>query len=323
MKMTDYNPNSRERGEFFYPVPSNRLLNRIENYLISVLAQPGWIRGPDGSHWNDRIRWQEVKDSGCDFAIIKCTEGTGFLDPMWETNWRAALDVGLVVMPYHFFRGNYKGADQVSWFMQNAESFLDQIEGKTCLWWDVETEDGVDIVTRQNRLHGACVHTVKRGLQAGYYSSPYKWQTLIGNPVWANDYWQWVAHWSNVAYPTLPVGWTKERTRVWQNGIYPTYSWVEPIEGAGTVDHNYFFGTRQELIDWLGFAPPLPPDCCDEIEQIKSELIVIKSRIAQGELNDIEHENRLDATEVGIISLSERISKIETYIDNITNVPWK
>jgi GH25 family lysozyme M1 (1,4-beta-N-acetylmuramidase) len=322
MKMTDYNPNSRKHKDFTYPSSKNWLV-RAENYLISVLAQSNWIRGIDISHWNGTVDFQKVKDSGIDFVIIKATEGTGFLDSKWNYNWRATIDYEMIPMPYHFFRGNYKGGDQFSWFMQNASDFLEAVDGKTCLWWDVETDDGVDITTRQNRLHGACVHTVKEGLQTGYYSSKYKWESLIGNPIWANDYFQWIAHWTPASYPTLPIGWTKEKTKVWQNGIYPTYSWVEPIEGAGTVDHNYFFGTRQELIDWLGFAPPLPPDCCDEIEQIKSELIVIKSRIAQGELNDIEHENRLDATDAGVISLSEQISKIETYIDNITNVPWK
>lgn len=319
--MTDFNPNSRNRADFFYPKPSKNWFARAEDYLISVLAQPNWIRGPDISHWNGTVRWQEVKDSGCDFVIIKATEGTGFLDPMWETNWRAALDHELVVMPYHFFRSNYKGGDQVEWFMQNAGAYLDQVEGKTILWWDVETSDGVDITTRQNRLHGACVHTVKKGLQAGYYSSPYKWQTLVGNPVWANDYWQWVAHWANVSYPTLPIGWTKEKTKVWQNGIYPTYSWVEPIEGAGTVDHNYFFGTLQELRDLLGIVPP--QDCCEEalarIAVIEDELIVIKSRIAQGELKDIEYEDRLGYLEGGEITQNERISTLERIIQDVKN----
>ena len=321
--MTDFNPNSRVRGEFFYPLPSKNWFARAENYLLSVLAVPGWIRGIDISHWNGTVDFQKVKDSGIDFVVIKATEGTGFLDPKWQYNWRASLDTGLVVMPYHFFRSNYKGAEQVDWFMQNAEAYLDRVEGKTVLWWDVETADGVDITTRQNRLHGACVNTVKMGLQAGYYSSPYKWQTLVGNPVWTNDYFGWVAHWSNVSYPTLPIGWTKEKTKVWQNGIYPTYSWVEPVAGAGTVDHNYFFGTLQELRDLLGFTPPLPPDCCDRVAQIEQELIVIKSRIAQGELNDFEQNDRLTAVEGGGIALNERIFEVEKFIQNIKDATCK
>jgi GH25 family lysozyme M1 (1,4-beta-N-acetylmuramidase) len=318
--MSDFNPITRDRAEFFYPAPSTNWFARAENFLISVLATPSWIRGPDISHWNGTVDFQKIKDSGCEFVIIKATEGTGFVDPKWDYNWRAAIDHELIPMPYHFFRSNYKGAAQLEWFLQNADAFWDEIEGKTILWWDVETADGVDITTRQNRLHGACVNTVNKGLQTGYYSSPYKWQTLIGNPIWATDYFGWAAHWANVAYPTLPIGWTKEQTKVWQNGIYPTYSWVEPIEGAGTVDHNYFLGTLQELRDLLGFVPPAPPDCCDEVEQIKSDLVIIKSRIAQLELNDMDKEDRLNATEAGVTALNEKVFTIEKLIQDVKNV---
>jgi hypothetical protein len=327
--MSDFNPNSRSREEFFYPLPSKNWFTRAENYLVSVFAMPGWIRGIDISHWNgtvdfqkvkdsgiDFVDFQKVKDSGIDFIIIKATEGIGFLDPKWDYNWRATIDHEMIPMPYHFFRSNFKGGEQVDWFFENADVFVDEVEGNTLLWWDVETADGVDITTRQNRLHGACVHTV--------------WESLMGNPAWVNDYFQWPAHWSPVSYPTLPIGWTKEKTKVWQNGIYPTYSWVEPVEGAGTVDHgagtvdhNYFFGTVQELRDLLGITPPLPPDCCDKIAEIEQELEVIKSRLSQGELVDADHEDRLKSVEWGRAYANRRIEKIEAYINNITSVPWE
>ncbi|MHA2344636.1 MAG: glycoside hydrolase family 25 protein [Candidatus Hodarchaeales archaeon] len=321
--MSDFNPNLRDRADFFYPVHSKNWFTRTKNYLVSVLAQPTWIRGPDISHWNGEVDFQAIKDSGCDFVIIKATEGTGFLDPKWDYNWQAALDHELVVMPYHFFRSNYKGGEQFEWFKQNAESYLYRVENKTILWWDVETHDGVDITTRQNRLHGACVHTVKEGLQAGYYSSPYKWQTLVGNPFWVNEYYQWAAHWSNVSYPTLPIGWTEEKTKVWQNGIYPTYSWVEPIEGAGTVDHNYFFGTLQELRDLLGFTAPLPPDCCDKLTEIEQELLIIKSRLAQGELKDISQDEGINQLKIEGVVLNKRILETESFIQDIKDASCK
>jgi len=310
--MPDFNPNSRKREDFIFPLPKKNFLRMAEAYLISILATPNWIRGIDISHWNGTVDFQKVKDSGIDFVIIKATEGIGFVDPMWETNWRAALDYEMIPIPYHFFRSNYKGAEQVDWFFQNADTFLNEIDGKTILWWDVETSDGVDITTRQNRLLGACVNTVKRGLQTGYYSSPFKWQSLIGNPAWASDYFGWVAHWTgSVSYPTLPSGWTKEMTKVWQNGIYPTYSWVEPVEGAGTVDHNYFFGTLQEMRDWLGYIPP--QDCCDKINEemnmIKDEITQIKARIAGNELGDIDQEVRIVVIENLIQSIREDICK--------------
>ena len=101
--------------------------------------------------------------------------------------------------------------------------------------------------------------------------------------------------------------------------------WVEPFEGVpSAVDHNYFFGSLQELRDLLGFTAPLPPDCCDEIRQeiavIKSELVTIKSRIAQGEINDMDKEARLKNVEAGGIALGERISEIEKLRQSVKDV---
>jgi len=333
--MQDFNPNSRKREDFFYPVPQR--LDRAKAYLISILETPTRIRGIDLSHWNGKVDFEKVKLSGIDFVILKATEGDYFLDDTFDYNWRSSLSNDLLVMPYHFFRSNVKGAPQVEWFFNpaNGGTFIEDVEGKTVLWWDVETEDATAVSTRQSRLFGACTNTVSKGVQAGYYSSPYKWQTLMGNPIWTNDFLQWVAHWSNVSYPTLPVGWTQEQTKVWQNGIYPTYSWVEPVEGVpSSVDHNYFFGSVQDLRDLLGFVAPTPPNCCDDVEAIKLELINIKSRIARLELNDMvtedeinklkikdgEIDGRLGKLESGGLTIDKRISEIEKLIQQVKDV---
>jgi len=319
--MQDFNPNLRKREDFFYPLPGR--LDRAKSYLVSILETPTRIRGVDLSHWNGVVDFEKLKLSGIDFVILKATESDWFLDDTFDYNWRASLDADLLVMPYHFFRDNVKGAPQVEWFFkaENGGTFIEEVEGKTILWWDVETNDGATISARQSRLFGACTNTVSKGVQTGYYSSPYKWQTLIGNPSWANDFWQWVAHWSDVAYPTLPVGWTQEKTKVWQNGVYPAYPWVEPVGGVnGNVDHNYFFGSAQDLRDLLGFVPPLPPDCCGEIEAIKLEIVNIKARLAQLELNDLETEDKIADLEAWGIAHDEKISEIEQLIQRIKDV---
>ena len=293
--MTDFNPNTRDRADFFSPVQVETFFTKAVSYLTSILAEPVRIRGVDLSHWNGKVDFEKVKNSGIDFVILKATEGDGFLDPTFDYNWRASLDSDLVVMPYHFFRSNIKGNPQVEWFFrwENGGEFA---------------EDSTSVTARQNRLFGACTNTVSKGLQTGYYSSYYKWRTLIGNPVWANDFWQWPAHWTSADYPTLPIGWTKEKSIIWQNGIYPNYPWVEPVEGVpSSVDHNYFFGTLQELRDLLGIVIPLPPDCCEEIQQ---ELIVIKSRIAQLELNDMDKEARLTNVEGGVSEIEQLIQSV-------------
>ena len=58
--MTDFNPHSRNPRDFVSPPPSRNLLSRAENYLISVLAMPGWIRGIDISHFGEFMGNQGV-----------------------------------------------------------------------------------------------------------------------------------------------------------------------------------------------------------------------------------------------------------------------
>lgn len=277
----DFNPYLRDQPEFLsLRKPS------IFAQLKSVLAAPVKIKGIDVSHWNGTVDWKKVRESGIDFAIIKATEGTGFLDPRWEYNWREAINHEIIAMPYHFFRDQYKGNPQLTWFLQNADIYLQEVDGKTIVWADVETDNGSGITARQNRLHGFCLNAVGKGLQAGYYSSKWKWESLIGNPPWANDFWQWPASWTPNSTYVLPTGWTSEKSKWWQFGIYPAYSWTFPVSGAGTVDVNWFLGTIQELRDILGQTSPPPViDCCDEV---KAEIAFLIDEL--NALNEIRNE---------------------------------
>jgi len=245
MVYQDFNPNTRlieNADKFEIPVSS------FSRFVRTLTAPSGvTLRGLDLSHWNanEKIDFPTLKANGIDFVILKATEGTGFVDPTFEYKYKTALEAGLIVTPYHFFRGNYGGADQAKHCVNTLGSlgFLDAIEYVPIIWDDVESSDGVTLDQRRNRLLASLQTIEGLGFQGGVYSSPYYWNSLIGSVSWITNYWQWVAHWSSVSYPTLPLGWTKEKTLFWQNGIYPAHSWVEPVVGAsGNVDHNYFFG---------------------------------------------------------------------------------
>lgn len=60
------------------------------------------IPGIDVSHWDGEIDWTAVKDAGVQFAYIKATEGTKFVDPDFTRNWEEASQAGLLVGAYHY-----------------------------------------------------------------------------------------------------------------------------------------------------------------------------------------------------------------------------
>jgi GH25 family lysozyme M1 (1,4-beta-N-acetylmuramidase) len=85
------------------------------------------MKGIDTSHWQgDRglIQWDEVKRAGYDFAFMKCTQGTDFLDPMFKRDKKEARKAGLLCGFYHFAGNKNKQAqaptDEADWFLENV-----------------------------------------------------------------------------------------------------------------------------------------------------------------------------------------------------------
>ena len=63
------------------------------------------IKGIDVSENNGYVNWQEVKDAGIQFAIIRLGYGNRHLDSRFEENIRGAREVGLDVGVYYYDYG--------------------------------------------------------------------------------------------------------------------------------------------------------------------------------------------------------------------------
>lgn len=296
----DFNPASRQNVDFLLQTPPSKL-SIIAGKLSWVLNTQIYVDGADFSHWNwspgREPDFRIVHDNGFDFVILKATESDWFVDDKFGVGWRAALDAGLIVMPYHFNRTNKGGAVQAHWHLDHIVDYLKAVDGKTILWNDVETVDGNTSITQnQNRAKAYNQTIVGEGFETGNYSSYSAWKRIMGDkPLsWVNDYHQWFAHWTPSANPLKPIGWLLEE--FWQYSIWPKYSWAKVVGTNGNVDVIRFYGTLQNLKDMLGITPPLPPDCCEEIKAVLAgvlaELVVINSK-----LND--HESSIAALHVG------------------------
>lgn len=73
----------------------------------------------DISHYQPTPNWEKVRDGGTVGVILKCTEGTSYLDPTYASRETAARNAGLCVSTYHFMRpGNIE--KQMQWYLQNC-----------------------------------------------------------------------------------------------------------------------------------------------------------------------------------------------------------
>jgi GH25 family lysozyme M1 (1,4-beta-N-acetylmuramidase) len=251
--LVERNPADFGSGKLSSSPPS--LSERLRILVKARAVQPAnTILGVDLSHYNGVVDYGLLRESGVRGVVLKCSESTTYKDTLFESNWMKARDEGLAVMVYHFFRDK-PGDDEFSWFMRCAQNFLDDVQGNTAVALDVETDNGVTPDTRADRAFSFCVLAQNAGLLAGIYCSPGLVSSLFptGETRWSSLDFQWVAHWTSASTYTLPAGWSRDKVRAWQFGIYPKHSWAPTITGDGAVDCNWlYFPGEDDLKQWLG-----------------------------------------------------------------------
>jgi GH25 family lysozyme M1 (1,4-beta-N-acetylmuramidase) len=62
------------------------------------------IQGIDVYHGDGEVDWRTVKKNGFEFAFIKSTEGTNYVDKRFDENMKGATAAGVLIGPYHFCR---------------------------------------------------------------------------------------------------------------------------------------------------------------------------------------------------------------------------
>ncbi len=78
------------------------------------------VKGVDVSHYQGEIDWDILSGKGIDFAFIKATEGSSYVDPTYDYNSCEAAKTGLKIGAYHFFSFDSAGATQ-------AENFISAV----------------------------------------------------------------------------------------------------------------------------------------------------------------------------------------------------
>lgn len=78
------------------------------------------IKGVDVSEYQGDIDWKILSNQDIQFAFIKATEGSSYVDPNFLDNFTNALNTNLRVGAYHFFSFESSGKTQ-------AENFIDTV----------------------------------------------------------------------------------------------------------------------------------------------------------------------------------------------------
>lgn len=200
------------------------------------------VRGIDVSYFQGTINWSSVRNTaGKQFAIIRVSDGTGFLDPNFRTYWANAQAAGVYVGAYQFFRPNQDAIAQADLMVNqlNAVGFNGNHLPPVI---DVEVTGGVSSATVASRVNQWLQRVQSRtGRLPAIYTSPGFWGG-IGNPTPNPVPYLWVAHWG-VSCPDLPHVNYSWRLRWWQ------YSATGRISGISSdVDLDLYNGSLTEML---------------------------------------------------------------------------
>jgi GH25 family lysozyme M1 (1,4-beta-N-acetylmuramidase) len=98
--------------------------------------------GIDVSENNGEIDWDDVRESGIDFAIVRCSYGQNGRDDNFLTNVNGAHAAGLQVGAYHYGYG--LTPEQAVKEAVNCRSAIDEagVLLELPVWYDMEDADG-------------------------------------------------------------------------------------------------------------------------------------------------------------------------------------
>lgn len=216
-----------------------------ETEKTDLLASGSAKLGIDVSKWNEDIEWDKVKDSGVEFAIIRCgyrgaSTGALVIDPKYKQNIEGAIEAGIPVGVYFFTQAvdEVEAVEEASMVIRLIEEydvdypvFLDsESAGGSGRADDLEATD-------RTKIHKAFLKTIAA---AGYETGVYASKNWLNNRLETDklaDYRTWLAEYTEV--PTY-----SDYYHMWQ------YTSKGAIDGISTkVDLNLSYMNIDISID--------------------------------------------------------------------------
>ena len=204
-------------------------------------AQPT-VLGLDVSSHQNNINWSSVASHGAQFAYIKATEGTGYVNPAFASQYDGAYQARLIRGAYAFALPNdSSGAAQARYFVANGGGW--SADGRTL-------PGALDI---ENNPYGAACYKLSKGAMVAWiasFNATYEALTSVWPVIYTNNRWWakctgnyggfgnqdplWIASYGSTG--ALPAGW-------------PTFSfWQYANSGTFPGDQDVFNGSRSQLI---------------------------------------------------------------------------
>lgn len=209
------------------------LLNNPSRYTYPV-------RGVDVSSYQGEIDWPVLASQDIQFAFIKATEGSSFVDPYFKPNLTAAQQTSLRVGAYHFFSYDSSGKTQAENFIANVPATAAMLPPVVDLEFYGDKEKNLPVkedVVRE-------LASLLQELEAHYGKRPILYATDKSNRLYLagefDEYDLWIRN--VVSTPSLAEGQT------WTFWQYTNRERLAGYHGKETfIDINVFHGSQAEF----------------------------------------------------------------------------
>lgn len=239
------------------------------------------LKGVDVSTWQDGLA---IKDLGVDFAIVKATEGLGFVDPICDSHIQECKDNGILWGFYHFAREN-NPEEEAQFFYENTTGYVGQ--GVPVLDYEVSNYNNREwcerFIERYHELSGIWPMLYISASRCPEYNG--SWITekcglwLAGYPY---DATQWVAD----ECPYNPWPW--EFIAIWQfTSSLMLNGWK--------LDGDYAYMDREAWAKYAGIQDTTQPGKTDDLPNEKSCKELAREVVRGKWGNGWNRKNALDA----------------------------
>lgn len=276
------------------------------------------LKGVDLSHWQSNFD----NFSGVDFAIIKATEGVGYVDPACDTLYQRAKKAGKLLGVYHFARPdlNNSAVAEADWFVKNIQGYIKE----AILVLDWESGYLGNVAWAKQFLDRV---KEKTGVKAILYASRSPINSFDWSSVANADYGLWVA---DYGANTGSEG-TKPVVKWWQFYILWQYTSKGRVSGySGNVDLNNFYGDAETWRKYATSSKTAPEPKKKTVEELADE--VLEGKWGNGEerkkkLTDAGYDYQAVQNRVNEKLGIDKQPKVEYYTvksgDNLTKIAKK
>lgn len=204
----------------------------------------------DLSHHNGNVDLQQAQASGILGIIHKATQGTSYVDPMYQQNRAKAAQVGLLWGAYHFGTGD-DTAQQVEHFLSTVQPTQYDL-----LVLDFENNPSGTSMSLEQAVAFVSEVQSRTGRWPGLYSgSAIKALLGSGHNAALAQCWFWLAEYGPTA--RVPANWPT--WTMWQYTDGTIGPEPHSVPGIGNCDRDTFNGSEEQLRKLWGYttAPAL------------------------------------------------------------------